>query len=132
MMFIALVLGGLYSFPRLPVQDEPDIAFPFIFVNVGYAGTPPSQMETEVTRKVEDAVSNIIGVKHMSSNVSTGSSQTVIEFEFNADIQQSTLTLQGSSLTFSPGPYSVHVIQLIPRDRRPGDRSDPWCSDDED
>jgi len=50
----------------------------------------------------------------------------------NADIQQSTLTLQGSSLTFSPGPYSVHVIQLIPRDRRPGERSDAWCNDDED
>src|SRR4051812_18790822 len=89
MLFIALVLGGMFSFPRLPVQDEPDIAFPFIFVNVGYAGTPPSQMETEVTRKVEDAVSNIIGVKHLTSNVSTGNSQTVIEFEFGADIQQS-------------------------------------------
>ena len=89
MLFIALVIGGLISFPRLPVQDEPDISFPFIFVNVGYAGTPPSQMETEITRKVEDAVSNIVGVKRMTSNVSTGSSQTVIEFEFGSDIQQS-------------------------------------------
>jgi multidrug efflux pump subunit AcrB len=89
MMFIALVIGGLISFPRLPVQDEPDISFPFIFVNVSYAGTPPSQMETEITRKVEDAVSNIVGVKRMSSNVSTGSSQTIIEFEFGSDIQQS-------------------------------------------
>ena len=50
----------------------------------------------------------------------------------SADVQQSTLTLQGSSLTFSPGPYSVHVIQLNPRDRKQGDRSDPWCDDDED
>jgi len=49
----------------------------------------------------------------------------------SADIQQSTLTLSGSTLTFSPGPYSVHVIQLIPRERRGSDRSDPWCNDDE-
>ena len=51
--------------------------------------------------------------------------------EGSADVQQSTLTLQGSTLTFSPGPYSAHVIQLIPRDRKKGDRSDPWCDDDE-
>jgi len=50
----------------------------------------------------------------------------------SADVQQSTLTLSGSTLTFSPGPYSAHVIQLNPRDRKNGDRSDPWCDDDED
>ena len=50
----------------------------------------------------------------------------------SADVQQSTLTLSGSTLTFSPGPYSVHVIQLNPRDRKKGDHSDAWCDDDED
>ena len=43
--------------------------------------------------------------------------------EGSADIQQSTLTLQGSTLTFSPGPYSVHVIQLGKRD--------PWGDEGE-
>jgi alpha-N-arabinofuranosidase len=52
--------------------------------------------------------------------------------EGSADVQQSTLTLQGSTLKFSPGPYSVHVIQLSPRDRGRHDRHDPWCDDDED
>jgi hypothetical protein len=51
--------------------------------------------------------------------------------EGSADIQQSTLTLQGSTLTFSPGPYSVHVIQLTPRQRGKGDKSDPWCDDED-
>ncbi|HEV7610205.1 MAG TPA: hypothetical protein VGO61_22930 [Steroidobacteraceae bacterium] len=51
--------------------------------------------------------------------------------EGSADVQQSTLTLQGSTLTFSPAPYSVSVIQLTPRERRRGDRHDPWCDDDE-
>ena len=50
----------------------------------------------------------------------------------SADIQQSTLTLSGSTLQFSPGPYSVHVIQLTPRQRGKGEKSDPWCDDDED
>jgi hypothetical protein len=51
----------------------------------------------------------------------------------SADIQQSTLTLSGSTLTFSPGPYSVHVIQLVKRERGKHDRSDDfWGDDDED
>jgi hypothetical protein len=45
-------------------------------------------METEITRKVEDAVSTIVGIEHINSNISTGNSQTVIEFEFGSDLQQ--------------------------------------------
>jgi hypothetical protein len=52
--------------------------------------------------------------------------------EGSADVQKSTLTLEASTLTFSPEPYSVHVIQLTARARKRGDRSDPWCDDDED
>ena len=88
MMFLALVVGGLLSFPKLGVQDQPDISFPFVIVSVGYAGVPPSQMETEITRKVEDAVSTIVGIQHISSTVSKGSSVTNIEFEFGADLSQ--------------------------------------------
>ena len=51
--------------------------------------------------------------------------------EGSADVQQPTLTLQGSTLTFSPGPYSVYVIQLSPRERRKGDKHDDWCDDED-
>ncbi len=88
MMFVALVVGGILSFPKLGVQDQPDISFPFIIVNVGYAGVPPTQMETEVTRKVEDAISTIVGIENINSTVTTGSSQTAIEFQFGSDLSQ--------------------------------------------
>ena len=88
MVFITLVVGGLISFPKLAIQQQPDITFPYISVSVSYAGTPPTQMETEVTRKVEDAVSNIVGVQHITSTVTTGNSSTAIEFDFDIDIQQ--------------------------------------------
>ncbi|MFO1503978.1 MAG: efflux RND transporter permease subunit [Steroidobacteraceae bacterium] len=88
MMFLALVFGGLWAFPKLQVQDQPDISFPNVFVRVGYAGVPPSQMETEITRKVEDAVSNIVGIEDINSTITTGSSQTVIQFQFGTDLQQ--------------------------------------------
>jgi multidrug efflux pump subunit AcrB len=88
MMFIALVIGGVLAFPKLQIQDQPDISFPNVFVRVSYAGVPPSQMETEVTRKVEDAVSNIVGIEDINSTITTGSSQTVVQFQFGVDIQQ--------------------------------------------
>ena len=49
----------------------------------------------------------------------------------SADVQQSTLPLQGSTFTFSPGPYSAHVIQLKPRARGKHDKHDAWCDDDD-
>src|SRR4051812_42533939 len=89
MLFVALVVGGIISFPKLGVQDQPDISFPFIIVSVSYSGTPPSQMETEITRKVEDAVSNIVGIENINSTVTKGNSSTVIEFKFGTDLSQS-------------------------------------------
>jgi multidrug efflux pump subunit AcrB len=88
MLFITLVVGGIVSFPKLGVQNQPDIAFPFVIVSVGYSGVPPSQMETEVTRKIEDAVSTIVGIEHINSTVTTGSSQTIIQFQFGSDLSQ--------------------------------------------
>jgi multidrug efflux pump subunit AcrB len=88
MMFLALVVGGVLAFPKLAIQNQPDIEFPYVFVSVGYAGVPPSQMETEVTRKVEDAVSAVVGIQHITSTVSKGSSQTNIEFKFGTNLTQ--------------------------------------------
>ncbi|MEY4760164.1 MAG: hypothetical protein RLZZ200_20, partial [Pseudomonadota bacterium] len=65
-----------------------DIQFPYVFVQVAYPGVPPSQLETEVTRKVEDAVASIVGIEHIMSTVTKGVSQTTIEFKFGTDLSQ--------------------------------------------
>src|SRR5690606_4378258 len=82
MMFIALTIAGLVSFPKLGVLDRPDIEFPAIVVTVGYAGVAPSQMESEITRRVEDAVATLAGIEELRSTVSEGASTTVIQFVF--------------------------------------------------
>lgn len=86
MMFIALTIAGLYAFPRLGVLDRPDIEFPAVTVSVGYPGVAPTQMESEITRKVEDAVTTISGIEQIRSTVNEGSSTTVIEFRFGTDL----------------------------------------------
>jgi len=90
MLFVVLTVGGLVSFRSLDIQDRPDVAFPNIIVSMSYAGAPPDQLETEITRKIEDALANVVGVTHITSNVSLGSSTTVVEFEFGTDLSQAT------------------------------------------
>jgi multidrug efflux pump subunit AcrB len=85
-LFFGLTLAGLLSFPKLGVQDRPDIEFPSVIVTVTYAGVAPTQMESEITRKVEDAVATISGIEQMTSTVDEGTSTTNIEFHFGTDL----------------------------------------------
>ena len=53
MMFLALVSGGLWAFPKLQIQDQPDISFPNVFVRVGYAGVPPYRETRAYVARIE-------------------------------------------------------------------------------
>jgi multidrug efflux pump subunit AcrB len=87
-LFIGLTVAGLVSFPKLGVQDRPDIEFPAVVATITYPGVAPTQMEAEVTRKVEDAVTTIAGIEQMTSTVNEGASTTVLEFRFGTDLSQ--------------------------------------------
>ena len=86
MLFFVLCVAGLWGFHKLPVARFPDIAFPMTIVTITQPGASPSQLETEVTRKVEDAVATLDNVKRVTSTVVEGSSTTAIEFHLNADL----------------------------------------------
>jgi multidrug efflux pump subunit AcrB len=85
-LFIGLTAAGLISFPKLGVLDRPDIELPTVVVTVTYPGVAPTQMESEITRKVEDAVATIAGIEQMTSTVDEGASTTRIEFRFGTDL----------------------------------------------
>jgi multidrug efflux pump subunit AcrB len=86
MLFFILCVVGLWGFWKLPVARFPDVSFPMVTVAVSLPGAAPAQLETEVTRKVEDAVATINGVKRVTSNVSEGLSSTAIEFVLETDL----------------------------------------------
>ena len=81
LMFVVFVALGLFSFRQLPVSRFPNIDVPVVQVLITQAGAAPSELETQVTKKIEDAVAGITGVKHINSTVVEGSSTTVIQFE---------------------------------------------------
>ncbi len=84
--FILLILGW-QSFNSLPITKFPNIDVPIVAVTVTQPGAAPAELETQVTRKVEDALASITGVKHINSSVSDGVSTTVAEFEMSVPTQ---------------------------------------------
>ena len=86
MIFFVLCVAGLYGFHKLPIARFPDVSFPMVTVNISLPGASPSQLETEVTRKVEDSVATVTGIKRVISTVNEGVSSTAIEFVLDTDL----------------------------------------------
>ncbi len=87
LLFFVLCVLGLMSFKQLPVTKFPNIDVPVIAVTITQSGAAPAELESQITKEVEDAVANITGVKHVVSTMTDGSSVTAIEFrlEINTD-----------------------------------------------
>jgi hydrophobic/amphiphilic exporter-1 (mainly G- bacteria), HAE1 family len=85
MLMAALVTLGLFSYRKLAIDQWPDISFPFIVVQVPYPGASPETVERDVTRKIEEAVNPIQGVKNLTSSSLEGLSSVFIEFELSVN-----------------------------------------------
>ncbi len=89
-LFLALTLAGWVSFLRLPVNANPPVSFPVVGVTVAQTGATPIELETLVTRKVEGAIAGLVGVRHIQSTVSSGLSDTTVEFQLGTDPDRAT------------------------------------------
>ncbi len=85
MMMAALLVLGLFSYNRLPVEQFPDVSFPVVVVQTAYPGASPENVEEEVTRKVEEAVNTISGIKTLSSRSYEGLSVVIVEFDLSVE-----------------------------------------------
>ena len=75
-LFMVLITLGYVSFGELPITRFPNIDVPIVQVRVYQAGAAPSELEVQVTKKIEDAIAGVNGVKHQTSTVTEGSSAT--------------------------------------------------------
>ncbi|MCC7259292.1 MAG: efflux RND transporter permease subunit [Gammaproteobacteria bacterium] len=85
LVFVVLCLLGLVGLRRLPIAQLPDVELPEVSVTVNLPGAAPSQLETEVTRKVEDAVASLADIDKLSSTINEGTSRTRILFNLGRD-----------------------------------------------
>ncbi len=89
-MMLALATLGITSYRRLPVDLMPNVEIPVITIITVYPGASPGTVEREVSKRIEEAVNPIAGVKHVGSTSREGVSQVVVEFELEIDPDQAT------------------------------------------
>ena len=88
MLMLAFVVLGTFSYQRLQVDQFPDVTFPVIVVQTDYPGAAPESVESEVTRKIEEAVNTVSGLRALASRSYAGTSLIVAEFELTVDPAQ--------------------------------------------
>ena len=84
MLFVMLTLAGLLGFKAMKIQQFPDIDLPTISITASLPGTAPAQMETEVARRLENAVAALQGVKNIYTKVQDGVAIVTVEFRLAA------------------------------------------------
>jgi HAE1 family hydrophobic/amphiphilic exporter-1 len=87
MFILLLVVFGIRCYPEIGVDLNPDVDLPIVSVRVTYDGASPEEMETLVTKPIENRVSQVSGIKTLSSTVLEGYSETVLEFNLGVDPQ---------------------------------------------
>ena len=87
MLVLLLVVFGIRCYPEIGVDLNPDVDMPIVSVRVTYDGASPEEMETLITKPIENRVSQVAGYKTISSTVLEGYSETVLEFNMGVDPQ---------------------------------------------
>ena len=87
-LFIGLALAGIVAFMGMKVQNDPDIEFPMVIVVIAQPGAAPTEIENQITQRVESAIRTISGVQSISSTAREGNSQTMIQFQIGTDISE--------------------------------------------
>ena len=88
LLFVMLTLAGLMAFKAMKIQQFPDIDLPTVTVTATLPGAAPAQMETEVARKIENAVATLQGIKHVYTKVQDGTATVTVEFRLEKPTQE--------------------------------------------
>jgi multidrug efflux pump subunit AcrB len=79
-LFIVLTFVGIVSFSGIEIDDSPNVDIPVVDVTITQTGAAPDELESQVTRLVEDSIANLGGIDRISSKVTDGVSYTTVEF----------------------------------------------------
>ncbi len=87
LLFGFLTIIGMMSFHALGIQNFPDVELPTITVTASLEGADPTQLETEVGRKIEDKIASLGGIEHIRTTLSDGSATIRVEFQIEKDTE---------------------------------------------
>src|SRR5512141_2027034 len=86
MLAVTLVTLGVFSYRELAIDQFPDVEIPYLTVQTQYPGASPETVEREVTKRIEEAMNTISGVRHIQSTTTEGLSAVVAEFRLGTNI----------------------------------------------
>ncbi|WP_027340347.1 efflux RND transporter permease subunit [Halonatronum saccharophilum] len=96
MMVLLVVVVGIVSLNRLPLDLFPDLDLPYVAVITNYEGVGPEEIENSITRPIEERVGTVDGVKDIYSMTSPGTSLVLIELDWSVDVDFATLDMRES------------------------------------
>nr|WP_321303871.1 efflux RND transporter permease subunit [uncultured Sphaerochaeta sp.] len=92
-IYVLLTVLALVVFPNLAVELFPEMDLPMVIVYSSYSGASPETMESRVTKPIESAVSNVGGIKTISSTSSEGISMVMLEFAYGTDLDKASQSI---------------------------------------
>ncbi len=122
-LFAVLLVLGVLAFRAIPITRAPNVDVPIVSVTVTQAGAAPAELETQVTRKIEDAIASVSGVKHITSSVTDGASTTLVELRLEVSTDRALNDVQDAVAKIRADLPRTIDEPIIERDRRggPGD-----------
>ncbi|WP_297722222.1 efflux RND transporter permease subunit [Limnohabitans sp. Rim8] len=116
MLFVLLTVAGFIAFGSMKVQNFPDLDLPTISVTASLPGAAPTQLETDVARKLENALAPLQGLKHITTKVQDGVVSMTAEFRMEKPVQEAVddvrSAIQGVRADL-PGDLRDPVVQKI-------------------
>jgi len=88
MLFVLLTLAGLLSFRAMKVQNFPDMDLPVVVVTAVLPGAAPGQLESDVARKIENAIATTQGLKHITTTLTDGVATIAAEYQLEKPVQE--------------------------------------------
>ena len=88
LLFVMLTFAGVLAFKNMRIQQFMDIDLPTVTVTAVLPGAAPGQMETEVGRKIENAMATLQGIKHIYTKVQDGTATVTVEFRLEKPTQE--------------------------------------------
>ena len=95
MMMVALAVLGLVSYRQLNVDQFPDVDFPIVTVTTVYTGATPEAVEREVTKKIEESINTVEGIRHVESTSQEGLSNIMVQFRVGVSTQVASQDIRG-------------------------------------
>ena len=99
---IVLVMIGVSLYPRISIDLLPNMEVPMVLVRCEYEGASPTEIEVEVVKRIEDAVSSLDGIKHITSTSMEDEARIQLEFNMGTDVDVAATDIREALCMITP------------------------------